>query len=379
MKKDTLYLHGYEMIDKYTGASSIPKYQASTFSQKNIDEFGEYLYTRFSNPTLDILNNAIKSIENSKYAFSFSSGMAAITTVLMIFSCGDHIIFPKDLYGGTLKFIKNILSRFGIKSSFIDFSNTKNIEKCINKNTRAIYIETPSNPILKITDIKKVVKIAKKKHILTIIDNTFMTPLNQKTLELGVDVSINSATKFLNGHSDVIAGVVATNSKKIAKKIECYQVILGNKCSIEDAWLLLRGLKTAPIRIRKSCENAEQIAKFLYNHKKVKKVYYPGLKSHEHNEIHMQQSSSGGAIISFELESYDKTCKFIKNLKIPILAVSLGGVESIISYPYKMSHACISEKEREKLGVNNRLLRLSVGIEDLEDLIEDISQALEKI
>ena len=379
MKFGTKILHGYSVIDKNTGASSISICQASTFHQNDIDDNQKYTYSRFGNPTREALEEAIASLEKGNYGLAFSSGMAAITSVLLSFSKGDHIVMCKDVYGGAFQLATEVFPRFGIEVSFIDETNLNEWEKAIKENTKAFYMETPSNPLLKITDIEGVVKIAKKHNLLTIIDNTFMTPQYLNPISLGVDVVIHSATKFLNGHSDVVLGLTVTNDEEIYKALKKQQIILGALPGVEECWLLLRGMKTMEIRMKKSTKTALKIAEYLEKHPKVKKVYYPGLKSHKGYEINKRQASSGGAVLSFELENCESVKKFFKNIKFPIVAVSLGGVESILSYPVKMSHACVPEEERLKQGITSGLIRLSVGIEDREDLIEDLEQALSKI
>lgn len=379
MKKgvNTNLLHGYPVIDNYTGAASIPKYQTSTFDQKEIYfDSKKYCYSRFCNPTIDALQKAIAKLENSEYAFAFSSGMAAITTALLLFEAGDHIIFPKEVYGGTYQLSTVILPKYKIESSFIDCSCLNNIEKHIKENTKAIYIETPSNPLLKISDIIGIVELAKKYNLLTIIDNTFMTPIYQKPLELGCDIVVESMTKFINGHSDVVAGLLATNDEKIAKKVALLQKNFGAIMGVEDAWLILRGIKTLGIRMEKSVSNAIEIAKFLETKEKIKKVYYPELESCKYYSIHSKQATSGGAVLSFEFYNEEDRKLFLERIEIPIYAVSLGGVESIISHPATMSHACMSKEEREEQGISDNLLRLSCGIEDLEDLINDLENSL---
>lgn len=374
---NTNLLHGYPVTDDYTGAASIPKYQTSTFDQRRIYIDGKrYCYSRFKNPTIEALEKAISKLEGSKYGFAFSSGMAAITTSLMLLKSGDHIILPNEVYGGTYQFASKILPQYGIESSFIDYSNIDNILKTIKDNTACIFIETPSNPLLKISDIKKIVKIAKEKNILTIIDNTFMTPIYQKPILLGCDIVVESMTKFINGHSDVVAGLIATNNEEIAEKIHLLQKNLGAILGIEEAWLVLRGMKTLGIRMEKSVSNAEFIARFLENHPKIKKVYYPNLKSCKYYDIHSNQASAGGAVLSFEFYNAKDKKRFLDYIKIPIYAVSLGGVESILSHPATMSHACMSKEERKKQGISDNLIRLSCGIEDIEDLIDDLEKAL---
>ncbi len=374
---NTKMLHSYPVIDTYTGAASIPKYQTSTYDQKILyTDSQKYNYTRFGNPTVNALQKAVESLEGAEYGFIFSSGMAAISTTLMLLKKGEHIIIPKEVYGGTCQMARQILGDYGIEVSFIDYGNMEELENTIKENTKILYIETPSNPLLKISDIKSLVNLAKKYNLLTVVDNTFMTPLYQKPLELGCDIVVESMTKFINGHSDVLAGAIATNSASIASKIYLYQKNFGGILGVEDAWLILRGMKTLGLRIQKSVKNAELIAEFLSKHPKIKNVYYPGLKSHKNYEIHFSQATSGRAILSFELFSKNDIEKFIEKIEIPIFAVSLGGVESIISHPATMSHACLTEEERLEQGVTDNLLRFSCGIEDAEDLIEDLERAL---
>ncbi|EEY35976.1 trans-sulfuration enzyme family protein [Pseudoleptotrichia goodfellowii] len=379
MKFGTKIIHGYNMIDESTGASSISICQASTFHQSNIDDDQKYTYSRFGNPTREALEEAIACLEKGRYGLAFSSGMAAITAVLLSFSHGDHIVMCKDVYGGAFQLANEVFPRFGIEVTFVDETNLDEWEKAIKENTKAFYMETPSNPLLKITDIKGVVNIAKKHKLLTIIDNTFMTPQYQNPIPLGVDIVIHSATKFLNGHSDVVLGMIVTDAEDIYKELKKQQIVLGALPGVEECWLLMRGMKTMEIRMKKSSKTALKIAEYLEKHPKVEKVYYPGLKSHEGYETNKKQSLSGGAVLSFDLGCCEKVKKFFKEVKYPIVAVSLGGVESILSYPVKMSHACVPEEERLKMGVTSGLVRLSVGIEDAEDLIEDIEKALQSI
>ncbi|AME09864.1 MULTISPECIES: trans-sulfuration enzyme family protein [Gemella] len=374
---NTNLLHGYPVIDNYTGAASIPKYQTSTFDQKDFYTDGKkYCYSRFANPTIVALQKAIEKLENAKYGFAFSSGMAAITTALMTLKTGEHIILPIEVYGGTYQFCSEILPRYGIETTFTDYSNLNNVEKHIKDNTKIIYIETPSNPLLKISDIIEIVKLAKKNNIRTIADNTFMTPIYQKPLELGCDIVVESMTKFINGHSDVVAGAIATNNEEIAKEICLLQKNFGGIMGVEDAWLTLRGMKTMGLRMEKSVTNALSLAEFLEKQEKIKKVYYPELTSCQYFDIHSKQASSGGAVLSFDFYSKEDMDSFLEKITIPIFAVSLGGVESIISHPATMSHACMSKEDRLAQGVTDTLLRLSCGVEDLEDLVEDLEQAL---
>lgn len=379
MKDNTKLIHGYSVFDDETGASSIPLYQCSTFKQASIKDSQPYTYSRFGNPTRHALEEGIAAIEGGQFAAAFSSGMGAISAVLLSFNQGDHLVMCKSIYGGTFQLVNEVMNRFGIEVTFVDETNLNNWKQAIRPNTRALYLETPSNPLLSVTDIAGVVALAKEHRLHTIIDNTFMTPLFQRPLELGVDVVIHSATKFINGHSDVVAGLVITNDEKWAKQITLQQKVLGSILSVEDCWLIMRGMKTMGLRMAQSVKSAEKISWLLNEHPAVKKVYYPGLPSHPGYEVHRKQASNGGAVLSFELENQAAVYTFAEALKIPIAAVSLGGVESILSYPVTMSHACVPKEEREKQGVTEGLLRLSVGIEDTEDLLEDIKQALETI
>ncbi|MGX7031463.1 trans-sulfuration enzyme family protein [Vagococcus zengguangii] len=377
MQINTKLLHGYPVIDSVTGASSIPKYQASTFHQTDVFNHTGYSYTRFANPTVDAAEECIKSLENAHYGLAFSSGMAAINAVLFLLSNGDHLVLGKNIYGGTFQTVTEFLERFGVSYTFVDEADIHAWETAIQPNTKMFYLESPSNPLLTITDISSVCAIAKKHDIITACDNTFMTPLSQQPLALGADISINSATKFINGHSDVVAGLLATNSENLYQTLKVHQKVLGGILGVEDAWLLLRGVKTMGLRMQQSVKNAQAIAEFLESKTSVTKVYYPGLSSHPHHEIHMKQATDGGAVLSFELETVAQIEKLFNNCHVPIVAVSLGGVESILSYPWNMSHACMPEEERLKMGVTPTLVRLSCGIEDLEDLLADLEACID--
>ncbi|WP_159721587.1 trans-sulfuration enzyme family protein [Enterococcus sp. CSURQ0835] len=379
MKDNTKLIHGYPVFDETTGASSIPLYQCSTFSQASIKDSQPYTYSRFGNPTRHALEAGIAAIEGGQFATAFASGMSAISAVLLSFSQGDHLVLCKSIYGGTFQLVNEVLNRFGIEVTFVDETDLAAWEEAIQPNTKALYLETPSNPLLQVTDINDVVAIARRHDLLTIIDNTFMTPQFQKPLELGVDLVIHSATKFINGHSDVVAGLVITNDEVLAQQVALQQKVLGGILGVEDCWLIMRGMKTLGLRMEQSAKSAQQISELLAAHPAVKTVHYPGLKSHPGYQIQQRQATSGGAVLSFELADQAAVFTFAEALKIPIAAVSLGGVESILSYPVTMSHACVPKAEREKQGVTEGLLRLSVGIEDTEDLIADLKQALAKV
>ena len=377
MNINTKLLHSYPVIDQETGASSIPKYQASTFHQSDVFNHEGFNYTRFGNPTVEAAEKCVAMLEDAKYGLAFSSGMAAINSVLFLLSSGDHLVLGKNIYGGTFQTVTEFLERFGVEYTFVDESNVNEWQEAVRENTKMFYLETPSNPLLTITDLKKVCDIAKKHQILTACDNTFMTPLEQSPLELGVDVVIHSATKFINGHSDIVAGFVVTNDGKLNETLKRHQKALGGVLSVEDAWLVLRGVKTMGLRMEKSIKNAKEIANFLKTKKQVKEIYYPGLETHTNYDIHMTQAKSGGAVLSFELETKEQVERLFNKCEVPIVAVSLGGVESILSYPWLMSHACMEESERLKMGVTPTLVRLSCGIEDVEDLINDLEQAIQ--
>ncbi|GAB1440447.1 PLP-dependent aspartate aminotransferase family protein [Providencia sp.] len=379
MKINTKVIHGYPMTDKYTGSSSIPLYQSSTFSQADIADSYDHIYSRFSNPTRDALSTAICAIENAEFAEVFSSGMAAISAVLLNFSQGDHIVACKNIYGGSFQLMTEFLPRYGISVTFVDASDPQNYLQAIRENTKAFYIETPSNPTLQVTDLKSVIRIAQENGLITICDNTFMTPLLSDVISLGIDFSINSATKFINGHSDVILGTVATNNPEYAKWLHKSAVAIGSIAAPFDSWLTMRGLKSMAMRVERASANAQKLAEYLNQHPKIHQVFYPGLVSHPNHNVHMQQSKNGGMVVSFDLGNYQNVKTFLDNIRIPLVAVSLGGIESIISYPKIMSHACIPEKERLLQGVTDGLLRFSLGCEDIDDIIDDVEIALAQI
>lgn len=376
MNINTKLLHDYPVICRDTGASSIPKFQASTFHQSDVFKHEGYQYTRFGNPTITAVEECIKSLEDAKYGLAFSSGVAAINAVLFLLSNGDHLVLGKNIYGGTFQTVHEFLVRFGIECTFVDESDVSAWEAAIQPNTKMFYLETPSNPLLTITDLKAVTDVAKAHDLIVACDNTFMTPLGQETLPLGIDIVIHSGTKFINGHSDVIAGLIATNDETLYNQLKIHQKALGGILAVEEGWLLLRGVKTMGLRMEKSIKNAEAMASFLQTQPKIKHVYYPGLANHTGYEIHQKQAKNGGAVLSFELESEEQVEQLFGKCKLPIVAVSLGGVESILSLPWLMSHAAMPETERLKMGVTPTLVRLSCGIEDIEDLIADFEQAI---
>ncbi|MGJ9505336.1 trans-sulfuration enzyme family protein [Actinotignum sp. GS-2025c] len=376
---NTNLLHGYEVFGKYTGSSSIPIYQCSTFAQKSLEDHPDYTYSRFGNPTRHALEEGVACVEGGKYAYAFASGMAAISACLLMFDAGDHVVMCRSIYGGTYQLASQVMNRFGIETTFVDERDLNAWEAAVKPNTRALYLETPSNPLLSVTDIRGVVEIAKRHDLLTIADNTFMTPLFQRPLDMGVDLVIESATKFFNGHSDVVAGMVITNDENLAGEIFLQQKVFGGILGPQDCWLVMRGMKTMGLRMEQSARSAQEIATALEKHDAVKAIHYPGLPSHPDYELHRSQASCGGAVLSFELADRKAVNRFATAVRLPILAVSLGGVESILSFPAAMSHACMSAEERLEQGVTDGLLRLSVGVEDTEELIADLIAALDSL
>ncbi|MEQ8155502.1 MAG: aminotransferase class I/II-fold pyridoxal phosphate-dependent enzyme [Clostridiaceae bacterium] len=376
MRFGTKLIHNGNEIDEETGALSIPVYQASTYHQKDIDNFGKYDYSRSGNPTREALENTIAQLENGYRGFAFSSGMAATSSVLSIFSAGDHIVICEDVYGGTYRITTKVLSRYNIEFTFVDASNVDNIKNAIKDNTKAIFLETPSNPLLKITDLKGAIAIAKENNLLVIVDNTFMSPYLQRPLDLGADIVVNSATKFIGGHSDVVGGLAVAKDKDIADRIYTIQNSFGAILGPQDCWLLLRGIKTLKVRMDVQQATAEKLARWLQNKGQVEEVYYPGLETHPGREIHFEQASGAGAVLSFKFKTLEQTKYFLNNVKNAAFAVSLGGVETIVSYPAKMSHAAIPKEEREALGVTDTLIRVSVGLEEFEDLAESFEAAI---
>lgn len=351
-----------------------PLYYSTAFLRPSLDDEKTHLYVRNSNPNREKLEEKLARLENGQYGFAFNSGMSAIAAALMTFSPGDHIIMPSDMYGGTYELSKTILKRYQLNLTAVDQSNLDNVKNAITENTRAIYIETPSNPTLKVTDIKGMVEIAKKNSLFTIVDNTFMTPLGQSPLGLGADIVVHSATKFLGGHSDVLAGAVIVNDEDLKSSIQELQVVMGMGLGTYDCWTLNQHLKTLSIRWKQSTENTEKLHEFFKSHHGITDIYYPGEDS-----LHLSQANHGGAVISFRIKDETKAQKFVDKLNIPLVSVSLGGVESILSHPRTSSHKALTEEERQDKGITEGLFRLSVGIEDADDLIDDIKQALDSI
>ncbi|UCZ53481.1 cystathionine beta-lyase [Bacillus shivajii] len=376
---ETRLIHNDQSVDKQTGAVSVPVHHTSTFHQSYIESFGKYDYSRSGNPTREALEETIAQLEGGSSGFAFSSGMAAISTAFLLLSKGDHVLISEDVYGGTYRMVTEVLQRFGIEYTFIDTSDLTEIKQKIKQNTKVIYIETPSNPLLKISDLQRICQLAKESGCLTFVDNTFLTPALQRPLDLGADVVLHSATKFISGHSDVVAGLAAVRDDALAERLAFLQNTFGAVLGVQDCWLVLRGLKTLHVRIQQSQQSAETIARYLETVSEVEKVYYPGLKKHPGSEIHFRQSNGSGAVLSFRLSNADAVKTFVTELKIPVFAVSLGAVESILSYPAKMSHAAMPKEEREKRGIHDGLLRLSVGLENPDDLMKDFEGAFKTV
>jgi cystathionine beta-lyase/cystathionine gamma-synthase len=377
MKFSTKTIHAGQMPDKGTGAVTVPIYQTSTYKQDEINVDRGYEYSRSGNPTRQALEDCLASLENGRYGLAFSSGLAAEHTVLSTLKPGDHVIAAEDMYGGTYRLFEEVFKPYGIQFSYVG-GRAIEFEKVIKPETKMFWIESPTNPLLRIIDISKVSAIAHEKNIKVVVDNTFASPFFQQPLLLGADLVVHSTTKYIGGHSDLIGGALVVNDEEWYKKLKFLQNAIGAVPGAFDSWLMLRGIKTLSVRMKKHEENALLIAAFLENHPKITQVYYPGLQSDPFHNLGRQQMTGFGGMISFKLDQGDKKAAnlFFKKLKIISLAESLGGVESLICYPSAMTHASIPEAQRNAIGVTKDLIRFSVGIEDVEDLIEDLSQGL---
>ena len=378
MKFGTKAIHAGVHPDPATGAIMTPIYQTSTYVQEGIGNHKGYEYSRTLNPTRDALEKNIAAIENGKYGACFGSGLAAIDCIIKMLNPGDEVISTNDLYGGSYRLFKTIFEKYGIVFHFVDMNNVHNVETVVNSKTKLIWVETPTNPMMNIVDIEEMAKVAKKANAMLAVDNTFATPYLQNPLDLGADIVMHSATKYLGGHSDVVMGALVTSNNEIAKEMYRIQNSSGAVTAPMDSFLVLRGIKTLHIRMQRHCENGEKIARFLKTHPKVENVYWPGFETHPNHEVAKKQMSGFGGMISFSLKGnkLEDAHKVVKKLELFALAESLGGVESLIGHPATMTHASIPKEEREKLGIVDSLIRLSVGIEDVEDLIADLTQAL---
>ena len=375
---ESALIHGGIYGDPLTGAVNIPIYQTSTYEQQGLGENKGWEYSRTGNPTRAALEALIAELEGGTAGFAFASGMAAITAVLSLFKAGDKIIISSNVYGGTFRVLDKIFNNFGIAYSIEDTTNLAALESKITGSVRAILVESPANPLLTVTDIAAVSALAKRHGVLAIVDNTFMTPYLQRPIELGADIVVHSATKYLGGHSDLVAGLAVVNNSELAQRLAFIQNSTGGVAGPFDSFLLIRGIKTLGVRMDRHTANAEKAAEFLSKSKAVKRVYYPGLPDAQGYEINRKQAKNGGAMISFELyENYDIK-KFFKSLRLVALAESLGGVESLVCHPATMTHASVPYEIRQKVGITDGLIRLSVGIENIDDILSDLGQAIER-
>ena len=372
----TRLIHDGNEIDEATGALGVPVYQVSTFDQGDLTSTPQYDYARSGNPTRKILEQAIAKLEDGVQGFAFASGIAAVSSVLGIFSSGDHVIASQDIYGGSWRILNTFYKRWGLQVTFVDPSNPKNIANALRPETKALFLETPANPLLSITNLRSAIKVAQSASLTTIVDNTFMTPYLQRPLQLGADIVVHSATKFLGGHSDVISGLVVTNTEELGRRVYAVQNGFGAVPGPWDVWLVIRGMKTLKARLDCQQVSAGILASWLTSHPAVEKVYYPGLLEHPGKSIHDSQADGPGAVLSFKTHTAWQAKHFLATVKLAAAAVSLGGVETIASYPFSMSHASLPETERLRLGITDTLIRISVGLEDINDLIDDFDHAL---
>ncbi|MCB2353820.1 trans-sulfuration enzyme family protein [Clostridium estertheticum] len=369
-------VHGSGEWEDQTGCISIPIYQSATFKHKGLNQSTGYDYSRLQNPTREELEKTIAKLEGGKEGLAFSTGMAAIDCVARLLKPGEHIIISDDLYGGTYRLFEDVYKVYGIESTYVDTTDLEKITMELKDNTKAIYMETPSNPMMKVSDIGKISALAKERGLITIVDNTFLTPYFQRPMDFGADIVVHSGTKFLGGHNDTLAGLLVASREDLIEKLRFTQVSIGATLSPFDSWLMLRGIKTLAIRLEKQQENAKHIALWLKNCDAVEKVYYPGFKEHEGYEVSLKQTSGFGSIISFTVKEKKAIGKVLEEVEIVSFAESLGGVESLITYPYLQTHASIPEEIRNRMGVTDKLLRISVGIENVNDIIDDLSKSL---
>jgi len=381
MKFGTKAVHAGVEPDPSTGAIMTPIYQTSTYVQESPAKHKGYAYARGANPTRNALQKSIAALENGKFAICFSSGMGATDAVIKLLNPGDEVITTNDLYGGSYRMFKRVFEKYGIKFHFIDLTKTANIQPLVNDKTKLFWLETPTNPLMNIIDIKACVDIAKKKNILVAVDNTFASPYLQNPLDLGADIVMHSVTKYLSGHSDVIMGTLVMNDEKLYQELAFLQNSCGAVPGPQDSFLVLRGIKTLHLRMERHCLNGKRIAEFLNAHPKVGKVYWPGFTDHPNHDIAKKQMRDFGGMLSFTLkdDSLEKATKLMESMSLFSLAESLGGVESLINHPASMTHASIPKEERIKNGLLDSLIRLSIGVEDADDLIEDLTQALGKV
>ena len=375
---ETALIHGGISIDERTGAVNIPIYQTSTYKQDGLGKMRGYEYSRTGNPTREALEALIAELEGGYAGFAFGSGMAALTAVLSLLHSGDRVLISSNVYGGTFRLLSKVFDHFDITYTISDTTDIASFESDIAEDVKAVIIESPANPLMTVTDIRAVAEAAHRHGLLVIVDNTFMTPYLQKPLELGADIVVHSATKYLGGHSDVVSGLAVVNSKELAEKIAFIQNSTGGVLGPFDSFLLIRGIKTLAVRMDRHVYNAEKVADFLSKHDAVKNVYYPGLPDSQGYEVNRRQAKNGGAMISFELKDNYDINTFFESLQLVSLAESLGGVESLVCHPSSMTHASIPADIRKKVGITDGLIRLSVGIEQIDDILEDVAQAIAK-
>jgi cystathionine gamma-lyase len=377
MKFSTKAIHAGQEPDPTTGAIMPPIFQTSTYAQNGLGDHKGYEYSRSHNPTRTVLEECIAALEDGKFGLAFASGMAAETAILSLLSAGDHLVACDDLYGGSYRIFERVMRRYNVETSYVPASNIAAYEQAIRPNTKIIWLETPTNPLLRLIDIQAIAEIAHRHNILVVVDNTFASPYFQQPLKLGADIVVHSTTKYINGHSDVIGGALVLNNEDVYESIKFYENASCNLTTPFDAWLTLRGIKTLAVRMRQHDENARAVAKFLAEHPRVEKVYYPGLPSHPDYELAKRQMSGFGGMVSFQFKGvYADVDKVVRRFKVISLAESLGGVESLVCHPVSMTHGSIPKEIREARGLTDTLLRLSVGIEDAEDLLADLQQAL---
>jgi cystathionine beta-lyase/cystathionine gamma-synthase len=376
MKRGTLLIHNGHETDPASGALGVPLIQTSTFAQTDLSGHQEFDYARSGNPTRKALEEIIATLEGGAKGYAFGSGIAAISSVLGIFSAGDHIIAAEDIYGGSWRILNTFYKRWGLELTTVDTTDPDTIRKAIKPNTKALFMETPSNPLLKISDLALCLGIARDAGLISIVDNTFMTPHFQRPIELGADIVVHSATKFLGGHSDVVLGLAVTRTAELGRRVYAVQNSFGAIPGPWDMWLVIRGIKTLKVRLEAQEASAQKLARWLKSHPQVTDVFYPGLEGHPGREINARQASGAGAVLSFRTRTTEQALHFLETLQFAVAAVSLGGVETIASYPVRMSHAAMPPSERQRLGITDTLIRISPGLEDPEDLIEDFDKAL---
>ncbi|MCZ6449679.1 MAG: PLP-dependent aspartate aminotransferase family protein [Deltaproteobacteria bacterium] len=378
MNFETLAIHAGERPDKAYGAISVPIYQTSTFAFEDVGKTRGYDYSRTANPTRRVLEDTIARLEGGKAGFAFATGMAAEATVMHLLKSGDHVISGDDIYGGTHRLFQNVMQDFGLEFTFLRMDGREAIERAIKPNTKMLWLETPSNPLLNIVDLEMAVDVAKKHNLMTVIDNTFATPYFLRPIEYGIDLVVHSTTKYLNGHCDVVGGAVVTTTDELSEKVQFLLNSMGTCASPFDCWLVIRGIETLPVRMNRHEENASAVANFLVGHPSVNRVFYPGLKSHPGHEIAKRQMRGFGRMVSFESKGgMEAVGRFIRRIKLFAPAESLGGTASLAEHPATMSHAAMPKEHREQVGITDGIIRLSVGLENIDDLIDDLRHALE--